>query len=97
LRFAGISTILLHHEGKKAEQRGTSAREDVLDISISLQKSPNHTTKDGARFMVRFTKHRIASTYLSLIADTEFQVNTTPGRATYKWKRAKKVRCWESW
>ncbi|MGO8945886.1 MAG: AAA family ATPase [Syntrophobacteraceae bacterium] len=90
LRFAGISTVLLHHEGKKGEQRGTSAREDALDISISLQKPSDYTIEDGARFIVRFSKHRIASAYLPLIADTEFQVNTTSGRATYKWKRAKR-------
>ncbi|MGA2223744.1 MAG: AAA family ATPase [Syntrophobacteraceae bacterium] len=90
LRFAGISTLLLHHEGKKNEQRGTSAREDVLDISISLQKPPDYKTEDGARFIVRFTKHRIASNYLPLIADTEFQVDTTSGRATYTCKYIKK-------
>jgi len=33
LRFAGIATIMLHHTNKDGGQRGTSAREDNLDIS----------------------------------------------------------------
>ena len=31
LRFAGISTLMLHHETKEGKQRGTSAREDNID------------------------------------------------------------------
>lgn len=34
LRFNGISAMMLHHTGKEGGQRGTSAREDNLDISI---------------------------------------------------------------
>ena len=40
LRFAEISTIMLHHVNKDGGQRGTSAREDNLDISVLL-KSPH--------------------------------------------------------
>ncbi len=36
LRHDGISVLLVHHAGKEGEQRGASAREDVLDYSIRL-------------------------------------------------------------
>ncbi len=85
LRFAGISTVLLHHEGKEGRQRGTSAREDNIDVSIALQKPANYTPEDGARFIVRFSKHRIRTRDLPLIADTEFQVTEGNDLVTYTW------------
>ncbi|MCX5888188.1 MAG: AAA family ATPase [Deltaproteobacteria bacterium] len=78
LRFAGISTILLHHEGKAGAQRGTSAREDNLDISISLKRPQDYRPEDGARFICHFEKARIRQAELHLVADTEFQMQTDP-------------------
>lgn len=74
LRFCGITTTLLHHEGKEGKQRGTSAREDNIDISLVLQKPANYTPEDGARFITHFGKHRINTRDLPLIADTEFRI-----------------------
>jgi len=74
LRFAGISTIMLHHENKLGGQRGTSAREDNIDISISLKKPHDYTSDDGARFIVHFTKARIRTKDLPLVADVEFKL-----------------------
>ena len=58
LRRQGISTLLLHHAGKGGDQRGTSAREDVLDTSISLRAPSDYRQEEGCRFEVHFTKHR---------------------------------------
>ena len=74
LRFAGIATIMLHHVNKDGGQRGTSAREDNLDTSIILKSPHDYTPEDGCRFIVHFTKHRIRTTYLTHIADTEFKL-----------------------
>jgi len=74
LRFAGISTMLLHHSNKEGGQRGTSAREDNLDYSIQLKFPKNYTPEDGARFIVHFSKSRVQTKYLSLIGDTEFHL-----------------------
>ena len=74
LRFAGISTVMLHHVNKEGGQRGTSAREDNLDISIMLKTPHNYTPEDGARFIVHFTKARIPTKDLELIADNEFKL-----------------------
>jgi len=96
LRFAGISTILIHHEGKSGEQRGTSAREDNLDISISLKRPKDYHPEDGARFICRFEKARIQQKDLHLISDVEFKLDTDlEGKAVWTYanlKQENKVR-----
>jgi hypothetical protein len=72
LRFAGISTIMLHHESKEGKQRGTAAREDNLDTSIRLKMPSDYVPEDGCRFIVHFAKGRIRTADLPLIVDTEF-------------------------
>jgi hypothetical protein len=90
LRFAGISTVLLHHEGKTGSQRGTSAREDNLDISISLKRPQDYRPEDGARFICHFEKARVRQADLHLLADTEFQMQTDPeGKTIWTWKNVK--------
>lgn len=74
LRFAGISTIMLHHMNKDGRQRGTSAREDNLDISMILKSPHDYTPEDGARFIAHFSKARVSTNRLSLIADIEFKL-----------------------
>jgi len=75
LRFAGISTILLHHTNKTGGQRGTSAREDNIDISIVLKRPFDYMAEDGARFIVNFQKARVSTKDLSAIGDTQFQLS----------------------
>ncbi len=58
LRRQGKSVLLVHHAGKNGSQRGTSAREDVLDIVISLERPNDYQSEQGARFLVQFTKNR---------------------------------------
>ncbi|MBL7180278.1 MAG: AAA family ATPase [Desulfobacterales bacterium] len=74
LRFAGISTIMLHHANKDGGQRGTSAREDNIDTSIILKAPHDYNPEDGARFIVNFTKSRVRMSDLHLVADTEFKL-----------------------
>ena len=61
LRFAGISTIVLHHTNKSGGQRGTSAREDNINVNIELRKPKGHIVTDGAKFDVIFKKARIST------------------------------------
>lgn len=58
LRFLGITVIFLHHAGKSGRQRGTSGREDALDIVINLSAPPRYLPTDGAKFIVSFEKAR---------------------------------------
>lgn len=74
LRFAGIATIMLHHVGKEGDQRGTSAREDNLDNSITLKRPFDYTPEDGCKFIMRFAKARVKTQDLGLIADTQFHL-----------------------
>jgi KaiC/GvpD/RAD55 family RecA-like ATPase len=55
-RRAGLAILLNHHSGKGGTQRGTSVREDILDVIIKLE--PAGQQNDGARFNVVFEKTR---------------------------------------
>ena len=58
LRRRGKTAILIHHAGKGKEQRGTSRREDVLDLVLNLRAPEDYDPDEGARFEVRFEKAR---------------------------------------
>jgi putative DNA primase/helicase len=91
LRFAGISTILLHHTNREGSQRGTSSREDNIDISILLKRPKNYKPEDGARFVVHFEKARVPNKDLGLISDIEFHLTFNEyGQVVWTWGNAKK-------
>lgn len=58
LRRRGMSVLLIHHSGKNGDQRGTSAREDIMDTVISLRRPQQYKMSEGARFEVHLTKAR---------------------------------------
>ena len=58
LRRRGITVLLIHHAGKSGDQRGTSAREDIMDTVISLRRPRTYSMAEGARFEVHITKGR---------------------------------------
>lgn len=58
LRRRGLSVLLIHHQGKGGDQRGTSAKEDVLDSIIRLDRPRDYRAELGAVFEVRLTKAR---------------------------------------
>jgi len=74
LRFDGITTMLLHHTNKAGGQRGTSGREDNIDMSISLKHPPDYVPENGACFILSFSKSRLAQVDLSLLQETKFQL-----------------------
>jgi putative DNA primase/helicase len=93
LRFSGICTILLHHTGKSGKQRGTSAREDNIDVSIMLNQPPDYESPDGARFILHFSKQRIQNKYLHLIGDTEFKlIEDQTGQYVWTYKDVRQER-----
>ena len=90
LRFAGISTLMLHHLGKAGLQRGTSAREDNLDYSILLKSPYNYASEDGCRFIVNFSKARVRTSELNQIADVEFKlIQNESGKLVWTWGNVK--------
>jgi len=50
--------LFIHHSGKSGAQRGTSAKEDVLDSVIGLRRPSDYSNAQGARFEVHFEKAR---------------------------------------
>jgi putative DNA primase/helicase len=58
LRRRGIAVLLVHHAGKSGEQRGTSKREDLLDIVIQLKRAGDYDSRTGAAFTWAVTKGR---------------------------------------
>lgn len=58
LRRRGLAVLLIHHAGKGGQQRGTSKREDLLDVVIGLSRPKDYDPKQGAVFVLEFTKAR---------------------------------------
>jgi len=58
LRRKGIAALLIHHAGTNGRQRGTSRREDALDMVIALRRPADYSREEGARFEVHIEKAR---------------------------------------
>jgi hypothetical protein len=58
LRRCGYTTLFCHHAGKGGGQRGTSNREDVLNLVINLRRPQDYSPEDGLRAEVHFEKIR---------------------------------------
>lgn len=58
LKRESISSLVVHHAGKGGDQRGTSAREDVMDTVVFLKNPSGHEPQEGARFEVHIKKSR---------------------------------------
>lgn len=89
LRFSGITTILLHHTNKDGGQRGTSAREDNVDLSIVLKQPPDYTPDSGADFIVSFSKSRVTFADLLKLQDCRFTLSELDGVQSWQWRNVK--------
>lgn len=58
MRAQGKSVLLVHHDGKGGQQRGSSRKEDVLDTVIQLTHPRSYSFDQGAVFEVHFLKNR---------------------------------------
>jgi hypothetical protein len=61
MRREGRSVLFVHHSGKNGQQRGTSKREDILDVVISLKRPAESEASSGAHFEIHFEKARHTS------------------------------------
>ena len=82
LRRRGIAVLLVHHAGKGGQQRGTSKREDLLDVVIGLSHPKDYDPQQGAVFVVEFSKAR------NLVGDEaesiELALHVAGDRATWR-------------
>ena len=58
LRRQGKAVLFVQHDGKGGHQRGTSKKEDVMDVVIQLEHTKDYDAKNGAAFLVKFMKAR---------------------------------------
>jgi hypothetical protein len=58
MRREGRSVLFVHHSGKNGQQRGTSKREDILDVVIALKRTADSDASSGAHFEMHFEKAR---------------------------------------
>ncbi|MGD0275673.1 MAG: AAA family ATPase [Syntrophales bacterium] len=72
LRFSGITTLFLHHMNKEKGQRGTSAHEDNIDMSITLDRPLDYQPENGADFILSFSKARVPYEDLTHLQQTHF-------------------------
>lgn len=86
-RAEGRSIIFIHHSGKAGTQRGTSRREDLLDVVLALKRPPESSQSEGACFEIRFEKNRhlvgadVAPIKVQLIKNVD-------GKQDWKWEVA---------
>ena len=58
LRREGVAVLFMHHSGKSGQQRGTSRKEDILNVVINLRHPVEYSPEMGATFEVHFEKGR---------------------------------------
>ena len=93
LRFAGITTLLLHHTNKEGAQRGTSAREDNIDTSLILKQPADYEADRGADFILTFSKSRVSFEELAYLGDVHFTLTTNEdGSLAWTWERVRAER-----
>ena len=76
----------MHHTGKSGEQRGTSAHEDHVDVSVLLSNPPGYSPAHGCKFIWRATKDRALVTkktayVLQLVQNEEGRLEMVAGGA----------------
>jgi hypothetical protein len=83
LRRRGIAVIMVHHAGKGGQQRGTSKREDLLDVVIGLSRPADYDPSHGAVFISQFTKARHLTGPDA--ENLEMRLGGDEDRATWTW------------
>lgn len=87
LRRNGVAVLVVHHANKDGEQRGTSRREDMLDLVLALRRPANYEPNAGARFEIHFEKAR--GLHGAAVNPVEAWLETDAlGTARWKWRPA---------
>jgi hypothetical protein len=81
LRRRDVAVLLDHHAGRAGQARGTSKREDVLDVVIALKAPDDYDAEEGARFEVHFEKSRGLTG--RAVEPFEAELVVVDGRATW--------------
>jgi len=76
------AVLLVHHANRKGAMRGSTRREDLLDLVIALRRPDDGPPAGGARFEVHFEKARQSTMPLTPILAS---LETDAGRAAWRW------------
>ena len=82
LRQRRVAVLLIHHAGRNGLARGTSKREDVLDVVLQLATPDDYDAEEGARFEINFTKSRGLTG--RAVESFEALLEVRAGRATWR-------------
>jgi len=86
-RREGRAVLFVHHAGKNDSQRGSSRREDLLDVSIKLKYPGDYTPDRGAQFSILFEKAR--GLYGDDVREIEATLEQVEGGAqAWTWREA---------
>lgn len=85
LKHSGCASILGHHTGNSATQRGTTGREDNMTYSILLKQPEGYRANMGCKFTLHFKKSRVNHKDLSLIQPYDFQLVPEDGVMHWEW------------
>lgn len=87
LRKLGKAVLFVHHAGKGGQQRGSSRREDLMDVVIKLDHAKDYVAEHGAAFTVEFEKARHLKGHEArgIEATLGYDAN---GNQVWKWKDA---------
>jgi hypothetical protein len=85
MRRAGRSVLFVHHSGKSGAQRGSSKREDTLDVSMALKRPADYQAEEGARFEVHFEKYRNGAGDEAKPIEARLEIDGT-GAARWTWR-----------
>jgi len=94
LRRRGLAVVLVHHAGKGGQQRGTSGREDALDVVIQLSRPSEYRPEEGCHFELSFSKSRAVHGDLIQSLDVRVeQVDNRPTLTCRTLERSKEEQC----
>ena len=88
LRRKGIAVLIVHHSGKNGEQRGTSKKEDLLDVVLKLSRPADYDPKSGSVFVMEFTKARNLIGEDAESLELALKVDEATQMASWEWKTA---------
>ncbi len=81
LRRRGITVVMAEHTGRNGLPRGTSRREDILDVVLLLRRPADYRAEEGARVDLRWTKARGLTD--SVVTPCEARLLVEDGRAEW--------------
>jgi hypothetical protein len=82
LRRRGIAVLMADHTGRNGLPRGTSRREDVLDVVLVMRRPPDYHPREGARVDLSWSKAR--GLMEDVVTPTEISLRVDDGRATWE-------------